>query len=967
MPEFRLEGFPAGSADVTVTQSTASASATATISAATTPLGGEAAYLQQPTQSWNGMSVTVGAIGNGWCAAPTTPGILRVATISQVSGRRIDLGIDDNSYTGAAWIGAQADVYRIADGEMALVRTSTVTDANVTGWNRLENASNAYTQAGGYSFRFGASALLRTIWLGVAAVDAGGQIGAVASVAYTPADMVDDGAPLNDNVVDLGAPYTEGGALAAPANLAATPDASGGRTVHMTWDPVPGAIGYIPLLSWGDVAGHPAFRYLELANDGGAPLQTGDMVVVRNRIMAPTVDMLSTRAGNAASVYRQIYTQIMDRGLFDGTAPGIDARFRDFAADKPSAGVAEIGDRYLEVALDGTVAAGDVAVTGQYWTSDPSQSFYHVLDPTKSYRLRLWAHADRAISLRVSTDIPGSPTEVIALSPGWQRIERTYVPTTYKTGVTGRCSVSIVADGAPATVRLAGLLIWQTTAEPGEWRPTHTTRLAPGLVVRDHALIKIGNNPYFLDDLTAPYGVGARIQSVHSHLAACAAAGVTPWVQVEWILTPAEWADLMAYLGAPVSSGHPQALRRAAHGQTEPWTEVFERILFEFGNEAWNALTAFLTPPSMSDSVSGASYNKGQTFGIICRLAALSMQASPWWSDRIEWVIGGWSRNAFGVDAASTFRLPVEVGIANYNGGWDETGEVVSEDDQSYQNVMASAATNGFTSMDDQVARLETLAAGSPDYTYGTTLRVTCYEAGPGYQLDGLNGASLTKAESIAQEVVMKSRAAALATIDTALGQAVRGFSRFNFFTLGDGDTWTAFAPDAQGGQTFGTWEYCRILQEQAGPSAAIAAMPIRDFGAVALDRNGNPILVDAIMAYALKSVSHPGRLLIVVGNRDRSRTIRPTMCTALRFAESLSVWRNVGDYREHNRYPVGTRLDATGAFIPDPLSVAFDFGPVTLPVPTDLSRLVIDDALGASPAGLLPGNFVILRFEGAA
>ncbi|MFC1633863.1 hypothetical protein ACFL5Z_03410 [Planctomycetota bacterium] len=78
---------------------------------------------------------------------------------------------------------------------------------------------------------------------------------------------------------------------------------------------------------------------------------------------------------------------------------------------------------------------------------------------------------------------------------------------------------------------------------------------------------------------TDPYGL-------HEMYELCAHLGCEPWYCLPGTLHQKELANFMEYLGAPADVGYGK--KRAELGQIKPWTEVFDHIHIEFGNEAWN-------------------------------------------------------------------------------------------------------------------------------------------------------------------------------------------------------------------------------------------------------------------------------------------------------------------------------------------------------------------------------------------
>jgi len=81
-----------------------------------------------------------------------------------------------------------------------------------------------------------------------------------------------------------------------------------------------------------------------------------------------------------------------------------------------------------------------------------------------------------------------------------------------------------------------------------------------------------------------PYGL-------HEMYELCEHLGCDPWYCLPGTLTCEEVQQFMEYLGAGAKVGFGR--RRAELGHPKPWTEVFDYIHVEFGNEAWNNASAY--------------------------------------------------------------------------------------------------------------------------------------------------------------------------------------------------------------------------------------------------------------------------------------------------------------------------------------------------------------------------------------
>jgi hypothetical protein len=971
MNNLRLAGLLAGTAEMTVTQAGQSKSKSLLLPGPVEVDTASAAYLLTTPGSfeWLGVSVTTGNQGNGarW-GAGFSPSVFRdlQRVVTPDPNRMIGNSLSDSTYTAKIYEGGTADVYRVSNGDLELVRSSTVIGGN-TGKIELMGLITD-TQ---YEVRF-ANFNARNVpyWFLVAAIDSGDRLGEQTSIIYTPPETKNGRAPSNPGSVFID--VLEGGSLTAPANLGTTPDATDAETFTLYWDPVPGAVAYQISIAYADPATFEEEQYLTLEADGGPALITGDMVILTNRIVTPRpAEMVSARARDASDGILSIFPS----GVVADTSQDrqVTFAFREWEAGD-AAPDTEMGPSYLR-----TSVAKDrinTRLLSNAWGGGPGQSFYYTPTMGRVYRIEFWVRTSAPTTAYFEMRGFGTSRETLTLTQGWTKISRDYQLSSPASG--NNVYIWYFSTGAFVSEDIdfdfADLRMFVVGTDYHAFLPEEEALCSPGLYLRDHSQIKPGVRTTDVESLTNPPGKSPRIQTLDSLFRRCTQIQGNPWIQIEWYHSVEDWLDLLAYICAPLESGHPMALKRAANGREDPWSDAFSGILWEFGNESWNNTPGFWGPlPSMPDSVTGNDVGRAEIYGLISRRAALAMQASPFWpkaadgSEKITWVLGGWARQTYGTNAARTFNLPCKVGIANYNGGWDEGDTMAAENPESYQNIMAVLPASTGVAMDTLVTQLQDLAAEPGcDLVYGETLRPTCYEAGPGYQLNGLNGAVITAQDVIVQEVVMKSRAAATGTLDTVLGQATRGFTLFNFFQMRAGSYWSAYANGAQGGGVYPTWQLCQILNEQMGACEVYNASQLKVDTLSILSQEGNPITPDKVFIYGLRSKQHDGRWMLVIGNRSVSETVDITLLTAFTRLETARVWANTGDYREHNRYPAGTRLNTTGGYDPDPLCKNIEIKGQEVTI-LDPAKIVVDETLGATAAGLLPGNCLLLQLDGVS
>ncbi|MCL4691539.1 MAG: hypothetical protein KJ060_03405 [Candidatus Hydrogenedentes bacterium] len=123
--------------------------------------------------------------------------------------------------------------------------------------------------------------------------------------------------------------------------------------------------------------------------------------------------------------------------------------------------------------------------------------------------------------------------------------------------------------------------------------------------------------------------------SLHEFLELCAIVDAEPWYVIPPTFSQEDCLGLVEYLASPADGAHPYADWRRGLGQEAPWTEVFNEIHLEFGNEMWGAASG-------GDPFFGASALGGDRLGTIAGDRFAAMQRSPAFADdKIDLIIGG--------------------------------------------------------------------------------------------------------------------------------------------------------------------------------------------------------------------------------------------------------------------------------------------------------------------------------------
>lgn len=721
--------------------------------------------------------------------------------------------------------GAELSVLRIENGTLREVRRSSVAAGGfvASGWMPSMNAQISVGSGGNRADMhiddWERGGVPR--WFSVRAYDRQGRLSDYADAAEiaVPETRQKPEPAVTSNSAD-NKPAFEGDAWAAPdRDGPAAPTGLSARyeepgRVILNWDGGGrGIAGYIVYRSYTPPQKMRGFR-LELNPDGGVPVRQGDMLILRKEFLSPRPeDILSDRIWGAGEA-RWTRPRLID-DLPDDSGRGPTWTMERHPDD---AGQDWGQNSFLRVNLPGS----SVLRIGTHNHSGTAQDWYHVLQPGVPYRVSVRLRGDRpgqAVFRLAGPYARSVPPLRLNYGTEWAEVSGEFtVPETLTDGkAIGRMDLALTG---PGQVDVDDLRVHRADTPFMDFAPEDYDRLsAAGLsALRTHGLIKTGMRSYDLAALLGEGGIlvgGSYTAGLPETLRMMEKAGVSPWLQIEPHLNPDEWLGLAEYLAAPFDPAvddaekKPWAALRVAQGRRAPWTDAFDHIWFEVGNETWNRLFAPWTFSEMTDAGTGEKYGAGQVYGFYHAYVASILRDSPWWQgagldDKVTFVIGGWAVNNYGGAAATAAGDSADlVTIAAYNGGWDEKEDPVHRDKASYASVLSQVSQ--VTEPRTRELAERTAAVGG-DLAYGT------YEAGPGYSLNGLNGQRVTPEQAAEQEQVMKGRAAGVATLDTFLMQRQMGMTMQNFFTFGEGTYWKSHLPWHLGGDPYPSWSLVTLL-----------------------------------------------------------------------------------------------------------------------------------------------------------
>ncbi len=858
--------------------------------------------------------------------------------------------------------GAEARIYRIRDGALTLVRRDRVPPDGfvLEGWSRLTGdgalpaTARDLALAWEPDYRPGAQTWFRVR----ATTDQGAMSPPSAPVmARSPEGSAREAARMREafrTLSGLASPL-EGGlhegadGLPAPGGPRFVPDNSGAP--RLRWDPVPGAAGYVIERTDTPPDAHRG-HYAALEGGPGRPgIEAGDLVILSLTVADPTRERLAADPVWDGRAARRLRPRPL--GLWAEDEGGAPWRLRPHA---PATPVIEPGTSYLELELSPGLPA---RLLGESFAGD-HQHWYEVLRP-EPYLVEAWVRSDAPGLARLEVlggDDWGARQAPVAFEtgPDWRRISAEFAGDAAARKARGRFALTLEGAGRFGVdnlrIRRAGTPWLDLDAK--EYARLREARVS---LLRTHPLIKTGRWTYDLAQLTDVPGLASGTgggSTLPQMLRMAQGADADPWLQIEPHLAPEEWQGLVEYLAAPAGAG-PWADKRAAQGREAPWTEAFDRIWFEIGNETWNGLFRPWTFPEMVDARTGARYGRGEVYGLFQSHVIAQLRSSPWWGpsgleQRAVFALGGFNVLDYGERAARMSPRSGFVGMGPYIGGWDA-------DQPAPTGTPANFATllNWVSQNTEPLGARHMARAAAAARARGAPLEVGTYEAGPGYVMQGIGAEG-----ALVQERVMKSQAAGVATLDNFLALSALGYRMQNFFAFGDGRRWRTHARWDLGGQAYPSWKLIALFNREAlGDMLAVEtrAVPTRDLAA-ARRREA----VDDAPQVAAYATRRGDRLALIVISRRLPDVPAPAPgeadpgCTpveaALPFASAaaLTVHRMDGPYAAHN-------VDA------DRVGIETQ----ALAPPADPSRFRLGPETGAPACGLPPASAYLYVFEGIA
>jgi len=282
----------------------------------------------------------------------------------------------------------------------------------------------------------------------------------------------------------------------------------------------------------------------------------------------------------------------------------------------------------------------------------------------------------------------------------------------------------------------------------------------------------------------------------------------SPCITLSEEYTEIEWLQLAEYLGVPYDPAvntpqeYPWAyLRYTQRGHGRPWTDEFQEIILEFGNETWHngafgGWDGFARP--------GWVWFGGREYGLFARYILWdNLSRQSWWQkynlqNKIRFSLNaGYDANSdsYGELAVQQLpELPLYLGHANYVGPkWETEDEKLGVfNDQGMQDTLIGGYLTMFPLI-RQIAETRQMLESQQKAQY----RPIAYEGGPsGYFIPGNGPEDKVKAS----ELYGKSLGMAVSALDTWLFSSQMGYGEQAFLGFASGRHWTSHTMPRMGG-----------------------------------------------------------------------------------------------------------------------------------------------------------------------
>ncbi|GEM_PF-3531292 len=684
--------------------------------------------------------------------------------------------------------GAKVRIYRIVDNEVALIRTGIISQykaEQIVQISKRKDINGEYAVQGNTYIDYDVTNG-DTFYYRIIAINAHNKRNRwndlnIPEVSATPDEGLGTVSASNNEVLlqSLLLPEEERDTNSAspnpPSGVTATPN---NGSVTLSWNSDP------------DIAGYKIFRYRR------APGRARDSVELEDE--GPQIlpgDFYYIDVEHDSWPMETLW----DRTLTDNSPlPAANEKISGYK--KTGSGSAKIvyhtgtalphdpGKAYLRLEPDGT---GTVGVSS-YTFAKPGNGYYNYLRPGHKYRAQVWLlHEGTQGSVRIFCTSAYSAIDhtFTQLDPVWKKYTYDFFGPAYPQG--DGVSQIIMEYSGNGILRADNLIIYEIedTDEIGEidsqiYQNLQSYQIGSLRTWSGQLNISGGSTlEHATDDeavyhnfWNADYG-STRLNGIKwpTTLKVAKELGGTPWLIVSTLFDEEEWEKIVDYLAGDGTTEYGAKRIAQRGGNTTPWTEEFEKIRIEFGNETW--ALGFYDPQAMpSPEIAGKFFQ----YFIQKMKATSTWQSNPGLEDKIEFICNGWAikSDTNGYGALNIKNVPSAnfYSTTLYNGGW-EAGYILGGDqvnDTGFESIISFGGSNNIPNTARHAATRDQLQE-----ELGRDIALSVYEGGPSYALP--TGA---KVFDPVAEIYGKSLASAVSTFDSFMYAAYLEYGPMCFFML---------------------------------------------------------------------------------------------------------------------------------------------------------------------------------------
>ena len=338
-------------------------------------------------------------------------------------------------------------------------------------------------------------------------------------------------------------------------------------------------------------------------------------------------------------------------------------------------------------------ASGSKASAAWYFDSEYSDNIFVLMNGT--YQLSFWAKAAAGTPTVVVSALRGSVggfncgTYTPKLTSSWAQYTWTCTASETQAGTTPTAA-QVIFNTSGGSVYLDNVDFEKTSVNS-----SNTTVLRDEVIetLQNYYGPSIGNNPgtfrYWVNQngetisnwtqpdyahmptssgtgyFVGPGGSGSVNLSLEDYLAICKYLNAAPYLEIPVTLSTADAANLVDFLAGPSSTTF--GARRAALGQTDPWTDEFSTIHLSFCNECWNGQS--FAGQSLPSRTSAPNLEYYYDYSVRARDIFAAMRADSNYSTKLDLVMNAQTAVNYTADVAIARAHPDSIEIEDYTYG----------------------------------------------------------------------------------------------------------------------------------------------------------------------------------------------------------------------------------------------------------------------------------------------------------